>query len=109
MKNRKRHEIVADVLTAALNGSKKTNIMYDGKLSFKLLNFYLKITTNCGLLTLDPLSRLYFTTNKGKEFLEIHAEYKKNRQVLNNKSLEVKEKERQLENMLLQKDISYCI
>ena len=109
MKNRKRHEIVADVLIAAINGSKKTNIMYSGKLSFKLLNFYLKITTKCGLLTLDPLSRFYFTTNKGKEYLKIYADYKKNRQVLNNKSLEVKEKENQLENMLLQKDISYCI
>ena len=108
MKHRKRIEIVADVLIAAINGAKKTNIMYAGKLSFKLLNYYLRIVTDCGLLSQNPTVNSFFTTEKGKTFLKIHDDYKKNRQILNIKSLEVQEKESQLEKMLLEKDIEYC-
>ena len=66
--NRKRLEIVRDVLLAAEGSSKKTHIMYGANLSYKLVTRYLAAMTKAGLLRTSNNSS-YLVTDEGKIFL----------------------------------------
>lgn len=59
------------MLDIAKNGSRKTRIMYLGNLSFDLLQKYLGLLVNSGLIELErDNERMYVTTEKGRRFLE---------------------------------------
>ena len=73
-KNRKRLEIVRDLLSAASEKSKKTKIMYGANLSYKLLEKYLEALLGSGLLECVDNS-FYVITWRGKEFLQLYADY----------------------------------
>jgi len=77
MKYRRKVEVVADLLSAAREGAKKTHIMYGGKLSFKYLNVYLRLVTKAGLVSLDEHTGRYSITEKGKVFLTRFKKYKR--------------------------------
>ena len=47
---RSRIQIAADILEIAKDGSRKTKIMYQGNLSFDLLQKYLDMLVNFGLM-----------------------------------------------------------
>src|SRR3989339_795179 len=66
-KHRDRLDIVADILKIAAKSSSKTNIMHEANLSFDLLEKYLKIVTEHGLLQLT--NKDYHLTATGKTFL----------------------------------------
>jgi predicted transcriptional regulator len=74
---RSKIEVVADVLSAALEGAKKTHIMYRGNLSFRLVNAYLGVATKAGLISFDGVSGCYLATDKGKLFLDRFKRYKR--------------------------------
>lgn len=65
---RSRLEIVADILDAVGDGTKKTRIMYIANLSYKLLGKYLKKTVGAGLVSCN--NDYYEVTEKGRVFLE---------------------------------------
>jgi len=65
---RSRMDIVAEILKIATPGAKKTQIMYGANLSYKLLNAYIDHLTKEGSLALQ--GDRYYTTEKGKIFLE---------------------------------------
>jgi predicted transcriptional regulator len=67
-------DIVADLLTIALDGAKKTRIMYDALVSFSQLKNYLELLTDIGLLEYSEQQREYRTTENGKHFLKIYSE-----------------------------------
>ena len=68
---RSRIQIAANILEIAKNGSRKTRIMYLGNLSFDLLQKYLDLLVNHGLIEFDEDSeRTYIATEKGRRFLE---------------------------------------
>jgi len=73
---RDRHEILAEILEAAIGGLIKTHIMYKVKLSYIQLNYYLPILLEKGYLenaTVKKHSKTIFvikTSEKGKQFLE---------------------------------------
>ena len=67
VKNRDRLGIVASVLEAANSGSNKTHIMFDAKLSFTLLEKYLDLAVDAGLVEVNGST--YFVTDRGQEFL----------------------------------------
>lgn len=69
-KYRSKIEIVADMLSVTRNGAKKTHIMYQGNLSSKLLNVYMKVITKAGLIRFIREKDCYVLTRKGQAFLE---------------------------------------
>lgn len=73
-KNRRRLDIVRDVLSIALVKVRKTRIMYQANLSHVQLEKYLKVLLDGGLVERDGDS-LYLTTQKGREFLKTYADY----------------------------------
>lgn len=75
MKYRRKIEIVADILNVAKNRARKTQIMYKGNLSYKLLNKYLKMLIEANLIESENDSNYIITLNGGK-FLEIFKQYK---------------------------------
>ncbi len=77
---RKREDILTGILISALHGSSKTRIMYDNELNFNQLKNYLNYAINNGLLEVREgdsgksvrSKQIYFTTNKGIEYLRLH-------------------------------------
>ena len=73
-KNRGRLEIVRDMLCAASEKTKKTRIMYQASLSYRLLEKYLKSILESGLVECVDDS-FYLITRRGKEFLQTYDDY----------------------------------
>lgn len=62
-------EIIAEMLEASRQGSKKTNIMYSAKLSYELLVGYLAVLMESGLIETNG-DRRFFITSKGARYLK---------------------------------------
>ncbi|RLI19030.1 hypothetical protein DRO54_09245 [Candidatus Bathyarchaeota archaeon] len=73
MRYRNKLHIIADILKAAENGSKKTRIMYLANLSYHLLEKYLVKVIQADLLRHN--GELYEVTEKGRIFLEKFDDY----------------------------------
>ncbi|SFM23385.1 winged helix-turn-helix domain-containing protein [Methanolobus profundi] len=69
---RSRTAISVEILRAALEGAKKTHIVYRANLNFEVVNRYLSLLKEKGLI--EQKGNLYVTTDKGKEFQEIAKE-----------------------------------
>lgn len=69
-------QILADILAAVKGGAKKTRIMYQANLSFRLLTKYLRYALETELVS-APCSRddCYKITPKGYSFLEEYNKY----------------------------------
>lgn len=69
-RKRSNFEISADILKAAIDGAKKSHLVYQANLNFEIIKGYLKELTSSGLLT-GPIngSKLYTTTEKGIAFI----------------------------------------
>jgi predicted transcriptional regulator len=74
---RSRIQIAADILEIAKDGSRKTRIMYQGNLSLDLLQKYLDMLVNFGLLEVRGSEKSYIATEKGRRFLEDYRELQK--------------------------------
>jgi predicted transcriptional regulator len=68
--------IIADILASAVNGTSKTHLMYDAKLSYAQLKKYTSQLVKLKLLKITARAKpiTYETTEKGKSFLEIYRE-----------------------------------
>jgi len=73
---RDRLQIIADILFIASKRAKKTQIMYQANLSYRLLCRYLGDVLDAGLVSFEN-EDCYVLTKKGKEFLMKHEEYSK--------------------------------
>jgi len=73
-KHRGKLEIVVDMLSVAVEKAKKTRIMYQANLSYRLVEKYLGHLLNSGLLERDDDS-FYKVTCRGKEFLQMYTNY----------------------------------
>jgi len=79
---RSRLEIIADILNVVSRRAKKTQIMYQANLSYKLLTKYLTVVRKAYLIRLERKEQCYVLTPKGEEFLEMYKEYsRRNRHV----------------------------
>jgi len=67
-------DICADILQVAKAGAKKTQIVYQANLNFKIVKKYLSRLIDTGMLSNAQENRLYTTTNRGITFLEQYAE-----------------------------------
>jgi predicted transcriptional regulator len=75
-KYRDRLQIIADILSIAYRRAKKTQIMYQANLSYRLLCRYLNEVLDAGLVSFEE-EECYVLTVRGKEFLSRHEEYLK--------------------------------
>lgn len=66
--------ILESILKVALQGAKKTHIMYKANLSFDELQVYISRLIESGLLEQrmdeEEMKLMYFTTQKGKTLIE---------------------------------------
>lgn len=71
---RDREEIIREIIRSAARkeGTMKTRIMYEALLSYTQLTEYLNFLIGNGLLEYDRASKLYYTTGKGFELLELY-------------------------------------
>lgn len=83
---RSRIQIAADIIEIARSGSRKTRIMYLGNLSFDLLQKYLDMLVNFGLIEVQGESEVkYVATEKGRQFLEDFNELQKYSEIADTK------------------------
>jgi len=80
VKYRNKLRIIADILTIASKGAKKTQIMYRANLSYKLLGRYLAEVMDAGLVSFEGSADYYRLTRKGREFLRQFGEYSRLRE-----------------------------
>jgi predicted transcriptional regulator len=97
-KHRKKLEIVADILSVAKEGAKKTHIMYDANLSFSLLSRYLDEVVTSGLI--NHRGHEYLLTDAGSRFLDVFSDYEKYREKLDSELRNLKDLKRDLEEMI---------
>jgi len=73
-RRRSRLEVVADILTEALNGANKTRIMYRANLNFLRFDGYFSELLDKGLIAEENTSDgrvVYRTTDKGRRFRKV--------------------------------------
>jgi predicted transcriptional regulator len=66
-------DICADILQVSQSGAKKTHIVYKANLNFMIVKKYLSNLIEKGFI--EKNDKLYFTTNKGINFLESYEEF----------------------------------
>jgi len=74
---RGRLDIIAEILQIAKGKAKKTQIMYQANLSYKVLQRYLKEIVDASLVSFESAEQHYAITEKGNEFLETYKGYSK--------------------------------
>ena len=96
---RSRLDIIADILHVAKGGAKKTQIMYQANLSYKLLSKYLMEIVEACLIRFDHEERLYVITSKGRQFLEHYREYSRRHKHVEKQLNDIRDKRRILEEL----------
>jgi len=99
-KYRSRLEIVADVLGVVSGGARKTQIMYQANLSYKLLVRYLKDVIDMGLVKMKG-EDTYELTEKGSDFLREFKGYYERRVEVEEQLNGVQDEKMMLENRFL--------
>ena len=97
MNYRDKLDIIADILTAASRNAKRTQIMYQANLSYKVLMRYLDEVVAASLLRFENERQLYVLTEKGKQFLAAYKEYFKTNKCIEKRLDEMRIKKNTLE------------
>lgn len=71
MQNRQRDEIERDILTTCNGGSSITKIMFHAYTTHAQSKAYLEQLMAKGFAHYDSISRQYFTTSKGRDYLSM--------------------------------------
>ena len=103
---RKRLEIIADILSVVKGGAKKTRIMYQANLSYRLLTVYLKFVREAGLVFTQSRGE-YVLSPKGHEFLEKYKQYSQRFEQVNNELKDVKKERGMLESLYISNAVNY--
>lgn len=97
---RSRLDIIADILhVVGEGGVKKTQIMYQANLSYKLLTRYLAEVIETCLIRFERKERLYRLTSKGKEFLKTYKDYSRRNKHVEKQINNIHAKKRALEDL----------
>jgi predicted transcriptional regulator len=72
---RGRMDIIADILNVVSGNAKKTKIMYQANLSYKVLQKYLTDVREASLISYMNPEQYYVLTPKGSEFLKVYRDY----------------------------------
>lgn len=93
-------DIIADILNVASRNPKKTQIMYQANLSFRVLQKYLAEISRASLICFEDETHCYALTPKGKEFLEAYTQYSKTNRHAEKIIDEVNSQKHTLENLV---------
>jgi len=96
---RGRLDIIADILTVVKGKAKKTQIMYQANLSYKVLQRYLEETVRASLIDFEDGTQFYMLTEKGVKFLDAYHRYSKNNRRIENHMSEARSKKQSLEKL----------
>jgi predicted transcriptional regulator len=96
---RGRLDIIADILHVASRNAKKTQIMYQANLSYKVLQRYLAEITGASLINFEDERQCYMLTAKGREFLDAYQEYSKTNRHVEKRLNDVLTKKKVLEKL----------
>jgi predicted transcriptional regulator len=96
---RRRLDIIADILLVASRGAKKTQIMYQANLSYRLLTKYLTEMRNACLISFERRERCYVLTSRGEEFLERYKDYSRHNKHVTKTINDVRVKKKALEEL----------
>ena len=94
---RSRLDIIADILRVVSQNAKKTQIMYQANLSYKVLQRYLKNITAASLISFETAEQCYVLTSKGQDFLEAYKDYFKTNKSIEKRLNDVDSKKKNLE------------
>jgi predicted transcriptional regulator len=100
---RNRLDIIADILQVVSQSAKKTQIMYQANLSYKVLQKYLREVRRASLVDFECDDQCYVLTSKGRDFLEAYKEYSRNNRQIERKLNEINGKKRVLEELCTDK------
>jgi len=103
---RDRLQIISDILSIASTRAKKTQIMYQANLSYRLLCQYLEVAMKADLICFED-ENCFILTKKGKDFLDRYQEYSKRRRLLENNLNDMEGERASLEMMCSRGDLSY--
>ena len=104
-KYRSRIEIVADILRIVLDGARKTHIMYQCNLSYKLLTRYLRDVLEAELVCNERDGNTYVITKKGKLFLQKFESYLEQSERVDQQVNDVNREKKLLESMVSGKNL----
>ena len=96
---RGRLDIIADILNVASRDAKKTQIMYQANLSYKVLQRYLADVARAELISFEVARHCYSLTDKGREFLAVYEKYAKTNRYVEKRLDDVATKRKTLENL----------
>lgn len=96
---RRRLDIIADILQVVSQNAKKTQIMYQANLSYKVLQRYLRNITAASLIDFENEAQCYVLTTKGQEFLEAYKDYAKTNKSVEKRLNDVDNKKKNLEEL----------
>jgi len=99
-KHRSRLEILGTVLSviSGNDGARKTQIMYQAYLSYKLLTRYLDDVVKAGLVVCDG-NDCFRLTLKGEKFLATFSEYHRSREAVEKNLNQIEDQRSMLEEM----------
>jgi len=97
-KYRHKLQIIADILSIVGKGARRTHVMYQANLSYRLLCRYLDIVKGAGLVNCEN-EDCYKLTPRGKEFLDKFDEYSTHWKHLEEQVSRVNHERLTLENM----------
>jgi len=96
---RDRLDIIADILNVVSREAKKTQIMYQANLSYKVLQRYLTEIVEASLVSFEDESQRYLLTGKGHEYLDAYKEYARCSRSMEKRLTEFSTKKQVLENL----------
>lgn len=96
---RRRLDIIADILYVVSGNARKTQVMYQANLSYRVLQKYLAELTGASLVGYDDERRCYVLTDKGRVFLDKYHEYSTVNHQMEKRQSDAHEKKSNLEKM----------
>jgi predicted transcriptional regulator len=96
-------DIIADILRVAMGNAKKTQIMYQANLSYKVLQRYLAEIIEASLISFEDKKHRYILTAKGREFLDAYQEYSKINRHVEKQLKDIRTSKRALERLISKK------
>jgi len=96
---RDRLDIIADILNVVSREAKKTQIMYQANLSYKVLQRYLTEIIDAALITFQDANQMYLLTGKGHQYLNAYKEYARCSKSMEKRLTDFTTKRKVLENL----------
>jgi predicted transcriptional regulator len=96
---RGRLDIIADILRVVSESARKTQIMYQANLSYRVLQKYLADITGASMICFEDGKRCYVLTDKGRAFLDAYEEYSKTNRHVEKRLNDVRSKKNVLEKL----------